>query len=217
MPCGCFFQNDRSLELNHKLIFSILPSKLDTIVATLFCLQCQLVWPCGYETMAKHPFDKTTFHWNIWFVGGYEQNCMMKCVKKKKKVLMSYVALFTSTLNMLERLQSEVSQGLITAKHETESFSWTWRQNKSNKRHHSVKPSHDDHIFFLLRPPAVPRRSWPITGGVGSCCLLACTWATWSCVHLWSRSEHWCPRNSPTSSVTPKFGTTAMCPGECAI
>lgn len=43
--------------------------------------------------------------------------------KKKKKVLMSYVALFTSTLNMLERLQTEVSQGLITAKHETESFS----------------------------------------------------------------------------------------------
>lgn len=42
--------------------------------------------------------------------------------KKKKKVLMSYVAMFSSTLNMLEGLQTEVSQGLITAKHETESF-----------------------------------------------------------------------------------------------
>lgn len=62
-------------------------------------------------------------------------------------------------------------------------------------------------------PPAVSRKSWRITGGAGRCCLQAYTWATWSCVHRWSRSEHWCPRNSPTSSVTPKFGTTVTCPG----
>lgn len=34
-----------------------------------------------------------------------------------QNVLMSYSAVFTSTLNMLEQLQTEVSQGLITAKH----------------------------------------------------------------------------------------------------
>lgn len=62
MLCGCFVQNDHSLGLNHKLILSILPSKLDTIVAKLFCLQCKLVWPCGYETMVKPPSGKTTFH-----------------------------------------------------------------------------------------------------------------------------------------------------------
>lgn len=76
-------------------------------------------------------------------------------------------------------------------------------------------PSQHYCTFFLLSlcPPAVPRRSWRITGGAGRCCLQAYTWATSNCVHLWSKSEHWCPRNSPTSSVTPKFGTTATCPG----
>ena len=63
-------------------------------------------------------------------------------------------------------------------------------------------------------PPALSRRSWLTTDGVGRYCLLAYTWATWSCARLWNRSELWSHRNSPTSSVTPKSGTTATCPGE---
>lgn len=80
---------------------------------------------------------------------------------------------------------------------------------------HTINPSQHYHTVFLpsFCPPVVPRRSWRITGGAGSCCLQACTWATWSCVHQWSRLEHWCLRNSPTSSVTQRFETTVTCPG----
>lgn len=71
----------------------------------------------------------------------------------------------------------------------------------------------NDHVLSCVCPSAVDRRSWRITGGAARHCLRACTWATWSCARLSSRSERSCPRNSPTSSATPKLGTTATSPG----
>ena len=57
------------------------------------------------------------------------------------------------------------------------------------------------------------RRSWRTTGAAGSSCLQGCTWATWNSAPPWTRSELWCPRSSPTCSVTARSETTPMCPG----